>query len=62
MNNNEVVDRDIIIRNQIILFNLICALAKQLTGKIPITFTPLEDGSTVKTNPNIQSISWAEET
>ena len=43
-----------IIQNQIVLFNLISVLAKELTGKTPTADSRLDDGSIVKTNPNVQ--------
>ena len=47
-----------IVRNQIALFNLICGLAKEITGQMPNVTMQQKDGSTVICHPTKSSVTW----
>jgi hypothetical protein len=54
---------EVVVENQIILVNLIGALAYRLTGEVPVTSLEQSDNGTytvIKIKPDVTKTSWGE--
>lgn len=49
-----------VFQNQMIIFNLLSAIANALTGKTPSIKHKLQDGSYITITPNIDNVTWRE--